>query len=561
MVIVVCFLKNNRSIIFFIGIYLFFKQLFYIFAFELCLNHKNKPMNAQKSKCNRPPLKHLAKKNCLNRIFPFVLCILLSINSFSQSTTWDLTLNDPPNLDMCRLGTVNSFPIRFFTESNERMRLDVSGNFGIGNLSPSSLLSVGSTQGFRVNNSGNITHINGISYSFPTAQAAAADYILGNDGSGNLSWINPASLFSSDNFWSIDGNSGTNANTNYIGTNDAQPLVFKTNASEQMRLLTSGYLGIGIPTPQSSLHLHGEEETSLSQGNSNSGTSMSALPSATIAFTSLQITNKTSGISVDDGLFLSLSNNDVVLQNKESGHIKFQTSKTAMQIFPNGNIGMGTTQGDAVLNLTAINQHAVSLKMINAPNSCGLSIQTNKAESKSFVNKLGNTENFLIFGNGETQIMDGMQKFYFGSCENVQNAAGNPVYATNYMGFNAIYDGTNWNCATNGYNNGGAVIWSTVGGDICFSNFETNSFQPQGNQNASIAGSELVENRTLMIHKHGSVSIGGYHTDNGNYKLAVHGTIAARKIIANQNNWYDHVFAEDYNLMSIEDLNSYIRKN
>jgi hypothetical protein len=174
---------------------------------------------------------------------------------------------------------------------------------------------------------------------------------------------------------------------------------------------------------------------------------------------------------------------------------------------------------------------------------------------------LGNTENFLIFGNGETQIMDGMNKFYFGSCENVQNAAGNPVYATNYMGFNAIYDGTNWNCATNGWNNGGAVIWSTVGGDICFSNFETNSFQPQGNQNASIASSELVENRTLMIHKHGSVSIGGYHTGSGNYKLAVHGTIAAWKIIVNEKNWYDHVFEEDYKLMSIENLNSYIKEN
>ncbi len=441
------------------------------------------------------------------------------------------------------------------------MRLDTLGRFGIGNTSPTSLLSVGSTEGFQVNNSGNITQINGVPYSFPTAQATASNSILGNNGSGNLSWIDPASLFSSDNFWSIDGNSGTNANTNSIGTNDAQPLVFKTNASEQMRLLTSGYLGIGISTPQSRLHLHGEEETNPSSGNSSNGNTRSLSSSSTstsnsIPVTSLQITNKTSGTSVDDGLFLSLSNNDVVLQNKESGHIKFQTSKTAMQIFPNGNIGMGTTQGDAVLNLTAMNQDAVSLKMINAPNSCGLSIQTNKVQSKSFVNKLGNTENFLIFGNGETQIMDGMQKFYFGSCENVQNAAGNPVYATSYMGFNAIYDGTNWNCESNGWDNGGAVIWSTVGGDICFSNFETD-----GNSTQQLTGSELVDNRTLMIHKHGSVSIGGYHT--GSFTLAVEGSIGARRIKITENpfHWYDHVFAEDYNLMSIEDLNSYIKEN
>ncbi len=99
--------------------------------------------------------------------------------------------------------------------------------------------------------------------------------------------------------------------------------------------------------------------------------------------------------------------------------------------------------------------------------------------------------------------MSGINKLYFGDASSIRD----PAWPTSYMGFNAIYDGTNWNCESNGWNNGGAVIWSTVGGDICFSNFETNSFQPQGNQNASIASSELLENRTMMIHKNGSVSI------------------------------------------------------
>ncbi|MEI2419618.1 hypothetical protein V6O07_05045, partial [Arthrospira platensis SPKY2] len=62
-----------------------------------------------------------------------------------------------------------------------------TGTFvGIGNTSPTSLLSVGS--GFSVDGSGDITSIRGVTYSWPNAQAIAPNYVLVNDGSGNLSW-------------------------------------------------------------------------------------------------------------------------------------------------------------------------------------------------------------------------------------------------------------------------------------------------------------------------------------------------------------------------------------
>lgn len=67
-------------------------------------------------------------------------------------------------------------------------------------------LNVGAPNQFTINSTGNITKINSIGTSFPTAQGSAGT-ILTNDGSGNLSWNSPASQFSTAN--SIPRGNGT----------------------------------------------------------------------------------------------------------------------------------------------------------------------------------------------------------------------------------------------------------------------------------------------------------------------------------------------------------------
>ncbi len=99
----------------------------------------------------------------------------------------------------------------------------------------------------------------GIGTSSPTAQLHTTDdvrfeglindntapRIIGSDASGNLSWLNVNTFLS--NAWLTTGNFSTNPLTNYVGTNDAAPLAFRTNNVEQMRInVTDPITGIGV---------------------------------------------------------------------------------------------------------------------------------------------------------------------------------------------------------------------------------------------------------------------------------------------------------------------------
>lgn len=52
--------------------------------------------------------------------------------------------------------------------------------------------------------------------------------------------------------WLLTGNTGTNPATDFLGTNDTRPLIFRTNGVERMRLTEGGTLGVGTPNPDPS---------------------------------------------------------------------------------------------------------------------------------------------------------------------------------------------------------------------------------------------------------------------------------------------------------------------
>lgn len=57
---------------------------------------------------------------------------------------------------------------------------------------------------------------------------------------GYYYWNGSAWQNSFGNDWKLGGNAGTNPSTNFIGTTDAQPLVFKTNNQKSLKIESDG---------------------------------------------------------------------------------------------------------------------------------------------------------------------------------------------------------------------------------------------------------------------------------------------------------------------------------
>jgi hypothetical protein len=59
------------------------------------------------------------------------------------------------------------------------------------------------------------------------------------------------------NAWTLAGNTGTNAATNFLGTTDPTDFVTRTNNAERMRVTSAGLVGIGTPAPTQALDIEG----------------------------------------------------------------------------------------------------------------------------------------------------------------------------------------------------------------------------------------------------------------------------------------------------------------
>jgi hypothetical protein len=143
-------------------------------------------------------------------------------------------------------------------------------------------------------------------YTLPTADGTAGQQLT-TDGSGNLSWSGS---------WSLTGNSGTTAGTNFIGTTDAIDFVAKTNNTERMRILSTGTVGIGTSTPNSSTKLDVNGGFKLG----SSGTALSNMIKTNGSLSSA-VTVPVSGVSSSSGTITisgAALNNTVILNPRSA---------------------------------------------------------------------------------------------------------------------------------------------------------------------------------------------------------------------------------------------------
>lgn len=141
------------------------------------------------------------------------------------------------------------------------------------------------------------------------------------------------------NDWKLIGNAGTTAGTNFLGTTDAQDVVFKTNNVENLRILTAnGNVGVGTNAPSERLVVNGK--TLLTNGYSATNGALVYKNTTDYLFL-----GPVSG-STNQGATLALygtTNNEAGTPNPGGIDLSVLTASPAVRILTNGNVGVSNT--------------------------------------------------------------------------------------------------------------------------------------------------------------------------------------------------------------------------
>jgi hypothetical protein len=259
----------------------------------------------------------------------------------SAAAGWLLTGNSGTSPGTNFVGTTDAQDLVFKTNSVEGYRLTSGGLLGVGVTAPTQKLEVHGN--IKIDSSGgtasqlqfqnpagtfNSTFQAGaqsanITYTLPLSQGSS-NTVLTNNGAGTLSWTNTNTFD-----WSLLGNSGTVAGTNFLGTTDNVDVVFKTFNTEGMRLSASQNLGIGTVAPTSVLHtVASGPKVANYTGNLLTNTATSSTASITKYGSEVLSTGTWNGASaVNVGLHV----------NATGGTTNYSA------IFEGGNVGVNTT--------------------------------------------------------------------------------------------------------------------------------------------------------------------------------------------------------------------------
>ncbi len=227
------------------------------------------------------------------------------------------------------LGTTNAFDVVFKAANTEAMRiLNTNGNVGIGTATPTEKLDV----------VGNLKFSGAL---LPNGIAGTVGQVLTSAGVG------VAPTWQANNSWLIMGNAGTTPATNFLGTTDAQSLVFKTNNTEAMRVLTNGNVGIGTTSPLALLDVQLTANTKTALNASKNFGGLMNTDAAFIGGTDVGYTNtgiyvlqkdNVSFASPNTNIFNTVLNSNSLLIVKGDGNVGINNATPAYKLQVKGDI-------------------------------------------------------------------------------------------------------------------------------------------------------------------------------------------------------------------------------
>lgn len=252
--------------------------------------------------------------------------------SIVGTTAWLLNGNNA--ISSSFLGTTVNEDLRIRTNNIQRAVLTTNGSFGLGVSTTTAQLHTNGSVRFEGVTSNN------------TLQRLALF-----DVNGNLFYRDLVSLQS--NFWSLTGNTGTNPATNFLGTTDNNRLVFRTNNTEKVTILSNGNVGIGLSNPGTPLHVYSlidDNQLSLSGSAPSTryfqGSDWLASPY-----------HARIGLATGNANYVATSSpGDFIVQALDNGNLLFGTNGAGgnglerMRINASGNVGISTLNPTAKLH-------------------------------------------------------------------------------------------------------------------------------------------------------------------------------------------------------------------